>query len=607
MVSTERNWQSRLLDVLQTSSVFSLLDGVVLHELAESMECRSVAGGSVVLTQDEAADSMIIVVSGRLRVWRREADGTPMLYNEIGPGDSVGETAVILRQARTANVTALRDSSLAVLSRTAFEALLIRHPVALNRVFSQAVYNYLRHTTQLTDQRKAQSLVVVPLEPGAGADIVASDLANAFSRMGRADHLNFGSLRGQELHAASLEKRISHLDELESRFDFLVYEAEPTASLWTRSAVRQADQVIFVAGSDSRPGPTDIERLLAEEPGFSMKRKHLVLLHPASATRPGDVNGWRNGRDVERLYPLREGNASDFSRLARFLTGTAVGVVLGGGGARGFAHIGALKALEEARIPIDLLGGNSMGALIGAQYACDVPLDEILERTRSFALGGEMPTVPVVSLLSGRRLERDLKRMFGNTTIEGLWRPYFAAACNLSQACTTIQDNGYLWRAVLASNSPAGLLPPVVHQGDLLVDGAIFENVPVNAMRSRLGTPLERRHGNGIIIAIDVDVRDELGADPGLDRLSLWGALRGRFVAGSPVQPGIADILYRAGHISGLHQRAHTVASADFYLEPPVANFPLMAYRRAAEISKVGYCHTVKELERWNLPQIYPR
>ena len=297
---------------------------------------------------------------------------------------------------------------------------------------------------------------------------------------------------------------------------------------------------------------------------------------------------------------MRTGHAPDFERLARFLHGTAVGVVLGGGGARGFAHLGVLRALEQSGIAIDLIGGNSMGALIGAQYACDVPLDEIRERTVRFARGGERPTIPVISLVSGRRVERDLRRMFGERTVDQLWRPFFAAACNLSRACTMAQDSGPLWRAVLASNSPVGLFPPVLHQGDLLVDGAILENVPVAAMRARLGTRLEKRHGNGTIIAIDVDVRDYMGVDPAMTRLSVRSTLRGLLRWGVTAPPGIGDILYRAGHIGGLHQRPRTIAQSDHYLEPPVASFPLMGYGRAAQIAEVGYRYAMQEIESWN-------
>jgi NTE family protein/lysophospholipid hydrolase len=197
-------------------------------------------------------------------------------------------------------------------------------------------------------------------------------------------------------------------------------------------------------------------------------------------------------------------------------------------------------------------------------------------------------------------MERDLKRMFGTTTIEMLWRPFFAAACNLSQAATTVLDSGLLWRAVLASNSPAGLLPPVVRNGDLLVDGAILDNIPVAAMRARLGTPLEKRHGNGTVIAVDVDIRDELAAPPDTQRLSARETLKAWLGLGTCRSPGIGDILYRAGHIGSLQQKARTSTLADRYLAPPVDVFPLMAYRQAEAIVAAGYRHACEEIARWN-------
>jgi len=582
----------KLVEVLQASRVFGVLDDNVLLDFAANLELHSVRGGDLVLREGETAECMLIVVSGRLRVSRRNPDGTLRLYNEICPGETVGETGMILQQARFADVTALRDSTIALLHRERFEALLTRHPVPLNKVFAQAVFHQLRHTPQLMEQQRAHTIVVVPLFDHALGGEVAAGLCTALAAMGRTEC--FGE-RGLD----SLQ-----FDELERQFAFIVLEANASDSERTHLAFRQADQVVFVAAENDPSSLSAVENALAGESGFVMKRKHLALLHRADAERPGDMAAWRVGRDLERIYPLRSGRQRDYDRLARFLTSNAVGVVLGGGGARGFSHLGVLRALEENNIPIDILGGNSMGALIGAQYACGVPIDEIRQRTQGFAQGGERPTLPLISLLSGKRLARDLHRMFGDIRIEELWRPFFAAACNLSQACTTVQDSGLLWRAVLASNSPAGLLPPVLYDGDLLVDGAILDNVPVSAMRGRLGTPLEQRRGNGTIIAVDVDLRENMTVDPELMRLSVWRTLKGYLRAGGEGTPSIASILYRAGHIGGMHERARTMAQADFCLEPPVAEYPLMAYRRAAEIVDAGYRYAMEEIARWEHPSI---
>lgn len=594
------HWQARVREVLKGSPVFGKLRDEVFAAFIDSLELRPVAGGTQVIREGDEADSVIIVISGRLRVWRIADDGSYMRYNEIGPGESVGEPGLILRHARTANVTALRDSLLAVLSRTSFERLLTRQPLEINRVFSQSLFNYLRHTVSAQGTHSCKSFAVIPLHPDSDATSVAQNLIDALATHGKAQLVRLASQPDDVPPRADLAEDISHLDALESGNSFLVFTTPPALSDAMLKAVHQSDQVIFVAAACSASRPTELEHQLAAVPGFEMKRKHLVLLHPGNATKPANPLPWHPGRDLERIYPLRDGHTNDFARLARYLTDTAVGVVLGGGGARGFAHIGVLQALEEAGIPIDQLGGNSMGALIGAQYMLGLPLDEIIERTRRFALGGEYPTLPLISLLSGRRMERDLKRMFGTTTIEMLWRPFFAAACNLSQAATTVLDSGLLWRAVLASNSPAGLLPPVVRNGDLLVDGAILDNIPVAAMRARLGTPLEKRHGNGTVIAVDVDIRDELAAPPDTQRLSARETLKAWLGLKARRSPGIGDILYRAGHIGSLQQKARTSTLADRYLAPPVDVFPLMAYRQAEAIVAAGYRHACEEIARWN-------
>lgn len=594
------NWQMRMRDTLKSSPVFGQLAEPVFSEFIDSLTCLPVTGGTQVLCEGDESNSVIILLSGRLRVWRTAADGTYMRYNEIGPGESIGEAGMILRHNRTANVTALRDSLIAVLSREAFEILLTKQPLAINRVFSQSLYDYLRHSAQTTSSHTCKSYAVIPLHPESDAGAVAESLIKAFSALGTAQHLRTSGEYRPTASDFSIEDEIGRLDELERQNKFLVFETQAKISPWTLKAIHQSDQIIFVADGHADSRITELEHRLAEVPGFAMKRKHLVLLHPENARLPAAITPWRIARDIERAYPLRKGNPDDFSRLARFLTDSGVGVVLGGGGARGFAHIGVLKALEEARYPIDLMGGNSMGALIGAQYMSGVPLDEICERTRVFAMGGEFPTLPFISLLSGKRMQRDLKRMFGDTTMDMLWRPFFVAACNLSQADTIVQESGELWRAVLASNSPAGLLPPIVHKGDLLVDGAILDNVPVAAMRARLGTPLEKRRGNGTIIAIDVDVRDELSVAPDITQLSAWGAFKAYLRIGKDKPPGIGDILYRAGHIGSMQQRARTTAMAEHYLQPPVGGFPLMGYRQAQAIVEVGYRYAATEIERWN-------
>lgn len=598
----ERPLSTELLDALRQCALFNGLDDTLLAEVGQAMPCRAVPGGKILYREGEPSRNFVVVVRGALRAARRDREGRLLLYNQIPPGQSIGEIAMLMDQPRAQEVIALRDSVVAELSREAYEGLLERHPVVLSRVFMRYLHSRFRNGSDTGEQsNRSHSLVLLPLHGDVELTTLAEDLAKGLGRC-----LGLPDARIARIHwdAKSGRQRINDqvLDPAAPRvpggFDLLVYAAHPEDGPWTRFAFHQADQVVLAAQTGRSPGLSALERALMAETGWAYKRQHLVLLHHPDRAQPDPPEPWEVGRTLERTYSLRRGRRDDVDRIARFLTGQAVGVVLGGGGARGFAHLGVLKALGEAGIPVDVLGGNSMGALIGAQVACDFSLEEILVQTQKFAAGGERPTLPLVSLVSGRRVRRDIRRMFGEREFNQLWRPYFAAACNLSRAETVVLDKGPIWRAVLASNSPAGLLPPVLYDGELLVDGAILDNVPIGPMRARLGTPLERRRGNGVVIAIDVDVREGLRADPSLADIGPGSTLRHKFSAG-PASPGIGKILYSAGHVGSVSQSARSRQMADKFLEPPVAEFALMAYSKGREIAEVGYRHTVEMLEKW--------
>jgi predicted acylesterase/phospholipase RssA/CRP-like cAMP-binding protein len=603
--------QERFIAVLREDRIFGELPTPLLERLAARMQLRQVPGGSAVYAEGDPSDSFVFVISGALRCWRRGAGGELLLYNELHPGQSVGELSMIMEQRRAQHVTALRDATIAVLSRQAFEDLLHDYPLPLSRSLVRAVAERLRGAD--SDQRRvAQSLLLLPLEDSETArqavQALAQDLVAALRSFGSALALSAGQ-DAEHMRVDGQELSLSRLAALDDGHDFLVYAGEAGHPDWTRLAFRHADQLILVgmAGGEARPSPLELG--LREEPGWNLKRQHLVLLHTPEAARPDELERWRQDRQLERLYPLRRGHAGDAGRLARFLSSRAIGLVLGGGGARGFAHLGVLRAFQEQGLPVDLIGGNSMGALIGAQLAMDLSLQDILAQTRRFATGGERLTLPLVSLVGGQRVQRDLQALFGELRIEQLWRPFFAAACNLSRGQTEVLDQGPLWQAVLASNSPAGLFPPVLRDGELLVDGAILDNVPVAAMRARLGTPLERRRGNGTVLAIDVDQREDLRADTRLERLGPGARLRSLGSAQAPRAPGIADILYAAGHIGGASQRARTLAQADVFLSPDVREFALMAYPRAEEIAERGYRHALEHKHLWQplIPAPTPR
>lgn len=596
--------RKQLISLLQSSAEFGQMPEEVLALLADSLTYKLVHGGEVLVKEGDRFDSLFILVSGRLRVSRKDSTGHLLLYNEIFPGECLGEVGLSLDQPSSADIYAVRDSMLAVLTREKFEHLLVKYPIVTNRIFTQAIYNHLHHIRPVDQRRRSTALTVVPLSPDVDSVSICARICNELGKVGRIHFLPAATSRYFEATESAFALADSlqlNKDRLEAENDYLVYEAEPHSSSWTQYACRQADQIVFVANGHSRSEVSDFERMLAAESGigFGLSRKHLLLVYPKRSNLAPDMAPWGKGRDLERIYPVALDSNADFSRLVRFLTSRAVGLVMGGGGARGFAHLGVLQALEEAGISVDILGGNSMGALIGSLYAYGVPRVDIHKLILQHTGSRFLPNVPIVSLLSNVPFERALRGFFGDTRVESLWVPFFSTACNLTQARTVVLDQGPLWSAVLASNSPAGLLPPILREGDLLVDGAILENVPVDAMRTRIGIKMERRRGNGKVIAVDVDVRENLSAPREMERISAGAVLKSRINRALPAVPSMANILFQAAHIGGIAQRAKTVAMADYFLEPPVSNYPLMNYGNAEAIIEAGYRHASEQIKGW--------
>jgi len=584
----------RLRQALLNSPFFSDLESELINKLSQMMVISSIAGGSPVFNEGDASDSLLLVISGRLLISKKNKNGTINRLSEVGSGSSVGEVGLILQQPRAADVTAVRDTCYAQLTFEQFEQVISEYPISLNRAIARTIFEYTKQNKQKRPKRLgARTIAVVPVSADLNISMFCQHLKQALKPLGDTELIS--EQDKQKLTAqVNDDVSLSHLlNDLEECCDYVVYQASMMDKKWTQQVLRQADQIVLIADVRHNSVNYDDSRNLLLDSASQLTRKSLVLLHQAGDNVASIDSKWGKQLSFERVYPIKEGSLTDIQRLARLLTNNAVGVVLGGGGAKGFAHVGVLQALQEAGIPIDMIGGNSMGALIGAQYAAGKELTDIQIDTKSFIKGGERPTVPVVSLLSGKRVKRDLQNMFANVNIEALWRPFFCVSCNLNRADLQVHDSGPLWKAILASNSPAGILPPVLQNGELLVDAALLDNVPVQTMRERIGF--------GTIIAIDVDERDALDIDPSLEEMNVWQVIKDKFSSGQDNKmPGIVELMYRSGHIGGLAKVQHSKQLADFYLEPPLSQFAIMAYHKSDAIVEAGYRYAKTQIAQWH-------
>ena len=309
------------------------------------------------------------------------------------------------------------------------------------------------------------------------------------------------------------------------------------------------------------------------------QRAELVLLHDGDLMR-GVAARWLDQHPGMAHHHVA--HASDIARVARLLTGRGVGIVLSGGGARGFAHIGIVKALRAAGIPIDLVGGTSMGAILGAGVAQRWSIEELTERfRRAFVEAKPLRdyTLPLVSLVSGRRVSKMLRHAFGDLTIEDLPLDFFCVSSNLTTGHSVVHRRGELWRWLRASVAIPGVLPPVLHRGEVLVDGGTMNNLPVDAMREL---------GRGPVIGCDVGADRAFTSEADEADVPLpWQLLS--WLREKRRRPNIFQILWRAGMVNSSAMTAAHGEKSDLLLQPPLAQIDMLNWRAFDRAIEAGY------------------
>jgi predicted acylesterase/phospholipase RssA/CRP-like cAMP-binding protein len=584
-----------------------------LDDLIDEAEWQTVSGGEMLWRQGDPADCMSIVVSGRLQAVVNDGRGNTRPVAELGRGDSVGEMGLLADEPRSATVYATRDSTLLELPKAAFERVVARHPRVLLQLSRELTARLRRTNAGQLSEGGSLVLTLLAADRGVRLSELAARLATALAADGSTFHLNGarldahlgpGSTAALDLDPAD-GRTMAWLDDQEAAHRVLVYEADPTPSAWTRLCLRRADRILLVgrANADPTPGPIEQELLdLQDRPVPT--RTELVLLHDGGQRVDG-TGRWLARRRLDGHHHVDPGSRQDVERLARLLTGRGTGLVLGGGGARGFVHIGVIRALREHGIPIDLIGGTSIGAAIAAQYALGWDDQMMLDLNRRGWINARPMwdyTVPIVALLSGGRVAKVMEMMFEDARIEDLRTGYFCVSSDLTHGQARIHQSGLLRKYVRASMSVPGMVPPVSDDGALLVDGGILNNLPADVMRGHCP--------RGTVIAVDVNPRTgpRASADYG-DTLSAWKLIAGRLnPRGGALQvPSVHEILERVTMLGSVQQAAALAdTTVDLYLHPPTDAFQMFELASLDKIADVGYAYARPLVGAWQARQARP-
>ncbi|MDE3071702.1 MAG: patatin-like phospholipase family protein [Pseudomonadota bacterium] len=571
---------SDVRQLLRRCAMFGHMEPAANEALARELVWLGLPGGRPLFKSGEAADALYLLRSGSLGVFEDgpSADAARLVHL-IAAGEVVGAVSLLGDGRRSRTVRALRDSELLRLDRGRFEALLERFPRALLGVGRCAIeWLQQRHRG---DQPPGlpRTFALLPHDPEVPARVLAMQLAQALEAHGHCSIIDArqGHGRGADWFA-----------EHESRQRFVIYLDTHGDPLWRQRCIRQAD-VLLLPALAARPAGAWPEAELLEPRRSGHRARHLLLLHAGHRVSLGAAQRWRAPFSGE-LQHHHLCHRDDMARLARLVSGHGRGLVLAGGGARGLAHLGMLRALHEAGHAFDAVGGTSIGAIIGAGLACGWSLEAITDTLRrGFVEGRPLSdwTLPLVAMTRGRRASAMLRQAFGALEIEDLPLPYFCISTQLSGGGMAVHRQGPLWLWLRASSAIPGVLPPVQQHGRVYVDGALVDNLPTDVMAA-----------DGIAHITALDIRADIALRTSAEESStppLWRLLLQR--RQRILRPGLVSTLVRAGMVNGETASAARRERADLLITPPLEHLGMLDWKDWQRAIDAGYRHTVHLLE----------
>jgi NTE family protein len=577
--------------VLERVAAFDGLSPEALADFGVRAQRHHLRSGQTLFAAGDPSSDAFIVVSGRLRVQIDEK-----IVGYVGRGEPVGEMGAVTGQPHSATVAAVRDTIVLAFSSEDLLAFLERHPsslVALTRLMVARLREHGRTRIQTATEVHG-TFAVIPASPQVPVMALAEALVKRLggwpeARLITTAHVDAAlgpdAAQAPLSEGAAGDRLHAWLGELETRHRYVVFASDSDRDTWALRCLHSADRVLALVEASQPPAAVPVVDEL--HAGGSLAPVELVLLRPEGDPSPHTV-AWRDAIGARSHYFVHPWDEGDLEALSRQVTGRGVGLVLGGGGARGFAHIGLIRALRELQIPVDVVGGTSMGAFLSALAATGLDSVEITRVARDTFVRGNFLNdyaIPRFAILKGRKFAARLQEIFGDAQIEDLRKPFFCVSTNLTTGAPMVHDRGPLYAWVGTSMAIPGIGPPVAWQGDLLCDGGVVDNLPTDIMQS-----FER----GSIIASNVSTEGDISA-PGLgfdapdpEALAHWTA------AGAA--PRMSAILMRTATLTGAAATASAREFADVYLEMPCDGVGLFEWKRLEELARRGYEYALEVL-----------
>lgn len=547
---------------------------------------RTLETGAYLFRQGSRENVLYIVLSGRLRAIKEDPNGTRIL-GDIGQGEPVGEFALFTNEPRMASILAIRKSVVLEFTQEEYQTLVSKNPPLAISLTNFVIQRLRRNTFQQNKSTPPKNIALINLQADHNISPWTGGMEQYFSdRKIPVQVYDYESQQDREDG--------EFFDSLEDHEGINILVCDGDRLDWSHQCLVYADLIIVASRFDASYEIYEVEKQLdLYAQNILNKKIYLLLLHEAEAEFPKQTDRWLSHRHIYLHIHIRKGHSKDVGRFCRIITNQATGLVLGGGGAKGYAHIGVVKALQEKGIEIDFLGGTSAGAIYGVTmsfFDFDFEkIEELISNSVKAKLTKNDLTLPIVSILSGQKLARFVKKMFGDYLLEDVWVNSYCVSTNFSKASMSVHHRGTLWRKLSASMAIPGVFPPIVIDKYLHVDGAVMDNLPIEPMY---------RYPVSNIIAVSLSGMSERQVNfdeaPSGWKL-LWDKIRGK---NHYKIPSLSSLIINALTLNSLNKQESTKEKVSHYFELNLKGVGFMDDKKWKSIMAKGYHQTHTFLER---------
>lgn len=549
------------------------------EQISKVIELINLTKGDLLIKERDVANEMYILLSGVLEAFVTTLDEEIISVGRIHRGESVGEMAMLGQGTRSASIKARRNCLLIKIDKSVFDEAAAQNTQLMINL-SQVIIKRLDKSNKniKAPKHKSKFISLFSLNSKLSHNQIINEIKEYWG-----DQSSIVVITEEE-HSSHTQEMFSLLITDLEHHDY-VFLLSSDNDEWNHRISKNCDKRVFLA---KEPDSAAMKQFIFEFDALDPVDE-LILVYEQE--RPTYVNLWLELFPPNKIFKKRQRHEPDDHRIARIICEQQICLVLGGGGAHGMAAIGVLKSLFEHGIPVDVIGGTSIGALIGATFAMDWNYRSIFQKVKK-DVSMKNPlndyTLPLVSLLKGKKMMRLLKKHF-NINIETTWKNYFCVASNLSTTQVELLEDGKLVEGIAASISIPGILPPRLYRNGLLIDGGVLNNLPSDIMAEKY---------NGHIISVDV-VATRVHTIEDHYKIGNWQFIRNKFFGSKKYVPGTMNTIMKSSTLSSMSKSAEKEAVSMYYIKPRIKK-GFLDWGSMEAFVKEGYDTTNQTLDNHN-------